>query len=374
MGNNNLNEMLGEFTGFDEDNWKDTPKETIEVKIPKTKTNFDDIRRGLNVGLVSEEMKGKSVIETLIGYLNLEFCNSDVKERFPKTYEILHTGLLPEVEILDVLDMDCSYETLSHLGNFGALSKKLYSLNRIKVTEFKMPKRQIKFINGIAKEAAKIEIQKKKLEIEMAISNRVKDNGAEIALLNDSMSSYDELLNDLFRIVYEEVINKSENKDGLGSSLKGIRQSYYQIRNGWWLETLRDLRTYSGWNIDTFKKKLKPFKYYDMEVQDYKKRGLDPNEIDKFITQWATNTEFDLDLVYHLDNDGINYWVDLKSRFIGNKPVKMNKRAYYTPDNIYAFWEIIEEEAPRLLGEVAVDGTELTEEKMFSVPKPRKVA
>jgi hypothetical protein len=355
--------------GYDEDNWEETPKEKKEIKKAKTKTSFENIVRGMNLGLVSEEMKGKSLLATLIGYVNLEYCNNEVKEAFPKTYEILHTGLVPEVERIDVLDMDCSYEKLSHLGKFWKLSKKLYNDDKIHITKFKMPKRQIKFIDGIAKEAAKIAIQQKKIEIENTISERVKNNGPEVVLLNDSLSSYDELLNDLFRIVYEEVINKSEDKDTLGSSLKGIRQSYYQIRNGWWVETLRDLRTYKGWNIDTFKKEPKSFKYLQLEIESAKKEGKSADDVSRYIIQWATKTEFDLDLVFHIDNDRVNYWVDLKSRFEGNVPKRTNQRIYYTPDNIYAFWEILEEIAPHILGEVAVDGSELTEKDIFKIPK-----
>jgi len=175
------------------------------------------------------------------------------------------------------------------------------------------------------------------------------------------------------RIIYEEVLNKSEDKNTLGSSLKGVRQSYYKIRNGWWVETLRDLRTYQGWNIDTFKKDPKPYKYLKLEMDSAIKEGRPVKDISKFIIQWAPKTPYDLDMIFHIDNDGTNYWAELVNRFEGGKPISMRNKYSYTPDNKWAFIEILEQIAPYILGEVAVGGGVLTEEDTWKLPV-RKVA
>lgn len=372
MGEN----ILGDFEDASEFvEAEQTPKEKMRVEVPDFLEKFEKKSYGLNIGFVSFEMRGKSILETLIGYLNKKYMNTDVKEAFPKVTELLSRGIVPEVEKIDVMDMDCSFEKLSHIGKFGLLAKKLYDDDVIRVAKFKIPKRQVKFTDGYAKEASKLAIQQAKLKIENTIAAKVKDNGPEIALIEDSLSSYDELLNDLFRIVYEEVINKSEDKDTLGSSLKGVRQSYYQIRNGWWVETLRDLRTYKGWNIDTFKKEPKPYKYLKMEMESAAKDDKQAKDISKFIIQWAPKTPYDLDLIFHIDNDGTNYWAELTNRFEGGKPISMREKYSYTPDNRWAFIEILEKIAPFLLGEVAVDGSELKEEDTWALPvKAKQVA
>jgi hypothetical protein len=294
-------------------------------------------------------MKGKSLMATLIGYVNSKYFDQfDVKNKFPKVYEMIHTGLVPEVEEIHVIDMDCSYAKLSKIGIFGELARPLYAENKIKVKLIKIPKRQVKYVNSVAKEAAKLDIEKAKLKVENTISQEVKDNHPGIALIPDSMSSYDEMLNDFFKIIFEEVLVK-EDKKHLGASLKGVNQSYWKIRNGWWIETLRDKRTYAGWNIDTYKLiRKRTWKTKDEDEDDTQKidDGLD------YWVQWATNTAFDLDLVYKIDNDGTNYWAELKSRFEGGKPIQMSEKYPYTPKKRSAIFQILEGAAPYILGEV----------------------
>jgi len=81
----------------------------------------------MNIAFVAKEMKGKTLLATLCGYLNTEYFDKfEVKEKYPKVYQIIKSGLLPEVERIQVLDLDNSFKKLSKLGIFGRLTKPLY--------------------------------------------------------------------------------------------------------------------------------------------------------------------------------------------------------------------------------------------------------
>lgn len=344
---------LDEF-GFDEKKWEDVSEEEgTEKKIVQKEWSVDSPERnayGYNVALPAYEWKGKSLLGTLIGFLNTEYFSMfDVQENYPNVYRLIKEGYIPEVEALQVLDLDASYENLSHSGIFFELVKPLYSAGKILRKTIKVPQRQQKLLNNTIREIAMFDIDKTKIEIENEITIAVRDNGPEIALLIDSMSSYDELLNNKFRIIYENVIAE-EDKRSLGSSLKGIKQSFWTIRNGWWLETLRDKRSYKGWQLDTYKIEDKPDIWLEKEIKMAKDKGKRVEDIVPFKIQWAPRTEFELDFIMQINNDGESYWVDVKNRFQGNADGQKD-RCYYTPEKRRAWYEILEKLAPYLMSE-----------------------
>jgi hypothetical protein len=274
-------------------------------------------------------------------------------------------GVVPEVEKIQVIDLDNSYKKLSKLGIFGKLVSPLYNEHKIQRKTITIPRRKVDITNPYAMDIAGIDIDRTKKVIENVIAECVADNGSEIALIIDSMSSYDELLNDKFRIIYESILAEEEKRK-YGSSLDGVKQSYWQIRNGWWIETLRDKRSYSGWQLDTYKVDDKPDIWYEREVESAKKKGKDPKKVKPYKIQWAPKTEFDLDMIFMVENDGSQYWAELKHRFQGNVPVEMRERCYYEKNKRSAFYHILEKVAPYILGEVEKeDGTLLTDEEMW---------
>jgi hypothetical protein len=360
---------------FDEDDWgeyEDTKKPGFKGNVPPPPPKDEwiedevDIAYGMNIAFVAKEMKGKTLLATLCGYLNTEYFDKfNVKEEFPKVYQIIKTGLLPEVERIQVLDLDNSYKKLSKLGIFGRLVKPLYNEHKIQRKTIKIPKRKVDIANPYAMELAGIDIDRTKKRIENAITENVTDNGSEVMFLIDSMSSYDELLNDKFRIIYESVLAKEDEKK-FGSSLKGINQSYWKIRNGWWIETLRDKRSYKGWQIDTYKMSTKPDMWLEKEIDSAIKKGKDPKKVLEYSIQWAPKTEFDLDMVFNIENDGEQYWAELKHRFQGNVPVEMRERCYYPKNSRRAFYSVLEKVAPYILGEVEKeDGSLATDEDLW---------
>ena len=337
--------------------WEEMEKETLERRTVTRQEWEEDSSEtsgnGFNIALPAYEWKGKSLYATLFGYFNsIFFDRMNVKEKFPECYDMFHSGLLPEVEKIQVLDLDASYKRLSHKGVFGTLAKPLYDLKMIKRKTIKIPKRQQKMVNSDVREIATIDIDKTKMEIENEITIATRDNGPEIMLLIDSMSSYDELLNDKFRILYEGVIADSDKRN-MGSSLKGIKQSYWTIRNGWWLGTLRDKRTYEGFQIDTYKISPKSDVWLEKEISIKEKAGKSTLAIEDYIIQWAPRTEFELDLIMQIDNDKANYWVDVQNRLQGNVPKAERDRFSYTPKKPYAVFEVFEKLAPYIKGEIS---------------------
>jgi hypothetical protein len=344
---------LDEF-GFDAEKWEEVSKEDQQKKeVEMSEYDVDSPTRsayGYNVALPAFEWKGKSLLATLIGFLNTEYFDMfDVQENYPNVYRLIKEGYIPEVEEIRVLDLDASYENLSHSGIFYDLVKPLYKDEKIKRKTIKVKRRQQRLINNDIREVALLDIDKTKAQIENYITMATRDYGPEVAFLIDSMSSYDELLNDKFRILYENVIAE-EDKRALGSSLKGIKQSFWTIRNGWWLETLRDKRSYKGWQIDTYKISPKSDIWLEKEIETAKKSGKDVDDIVDYTIQWAPRTEFELDFIMQINNDGDNYWVDVRNRFQGNTQ-GVTDRCYYTKEKRRAWFEILDKLAPYLMSE-----------------------
>ncbi len=356
------NSILGDFE-HDEEEWleKDEEDKGTEVEEAEFVEDIESTPAGINMAINAFEQKGKSLMASLIGFCNTEYFDKmNIKEEFPLCYRLFHEGYVPEVEKLQVIDLDNSFKKLSKLGIFGRLVKPLYDGHRIKRSTIKIKKRQTKFVSGMAKEAAKLEIQLCKIKIENRITACVKDNGPEIALLIDSMSSYDELLNDMFRIVYEDTLSKPRKDEQFfvkyQSSLKGINQAYWRIRNGWWVETLRDKRSYKGWQLDTYKIENKSDLWYNKELKSSQDAGKDPKNVLPYIIYWAPRTKFDLDFILQVDNDGQNYWADVENRFRGNLPTK--QKIAYSPNKRSAIFQILEQLAPYIMGEAEIKNEE----------------
>lgn len=383
-----LTDLIGEFDEEDVNGeWEEAKRE--ENKIPDSKWENDsgeDRYVNLNIAIKALEWKGKSCIATMFGYLNSEYFDKlNVKEEFPKTYDMLHTGLLPEVEKIKVLDLDGSYQTQSKAGVFGKLARLLYKDNKIIRNTIKIPKPKINYIDDQAVQVAKAIIAGTKLRIDQEISTVVADSGPEVLFIIDSMSSYDELLNDLFNIVYEQYIAKPRKGEADFNKefayAKGINQKYYRIRNGWWIDTLRDKRTFQGFQIDTIKMEVKPDLWLKKEQDKAKTDGKNPDEISPYKVAWVPRTKFDLDIVLTLDakkavsERGIEYinemWTDSLIRMAGSdrsaSKLQSTGKINLTPAYPGIAYEILEGLAPYLMGEVEKpDGTTLTEEEMWS--------
>lgn len=354
----------------DWDDWEDEDKSTDAVKRKRVAPTslqiepvvYDDgskfVPAGLNLAFVAYQHKGKSLLATLLGYWNKRWwTTSSAKEgghiridKYPKCKQMIDTGVLPEVEKLQVLDLDCSYDTLSKIGIFGRLAKPLYDAGIISKTVIEIPARQTGIINNVVREIAEQDIDITKIKIDNEIAKACEDNDETIALLIDSMSSFDELLNSKFRILYEkEIAMAGKNpKDYYGSSYGGIKQKYWKIRNGWWISALRSKRRYKGFQIDTYKVETKHPVWLAKELKDAK----DPSKVKKYIISWAPKTEYDLDIIMWVDNDGADdYFVKVKNRFDGHLKEEYNQNVHYTPRKTCAIYDIFEQLAPSILGE-----------------------
>jgi len=370
---------------FDEDDWEDfdeSPKTKKEVPIRVDDVVYEDGSEespgALNVAFIGYEHSGKSILYTLSGYFNQKWwTTSSLKEgghiridKYPKCKQLIKEGIVPEVEKVQVIDLDCSYGTLSKIGIFGKLARPLYKNNIITSTSIPIPQRQAGLVNNVIKEIAlkDFDITKQKIDNEIIIA--VKDNPETTALSLDSMTSLDELLNNKFRILYEVALapqdhGKKKGKEYYGSSLDGIKQSYWKIRNGWWVGTLRTKRQYRGWQFDTYKVETKHPVWLKKEKETAEEEGKDVDLIKGYKIEWAPKTKYDLDLIMWLENNGLKgenakYWAKIKNRFEGSTLMddEFHRTIHYTPRRVCAFYDIMEQLAPSLLGEVEKeDGT-----------------
>ena len=375
---------MGDDWDLDEDEWDEMDnKPKTSTKIPTMVEDVeydegDEVKpTNLNIALIGYEHSGKSILYTLAGYWNQEWLTTspgkvgvDISD-YPKCKQLIKEGIVPEVEKIQVLDLDCSYGTLSRTGIFGKLARPLYKKGIIRRTKnLNIPQRQAGLVNKVFKEIAVQDFDICKTKIDNEINKAVKDNPETTVLCVDSMTSLDELLNNKFRILYEIALapqakGKKKGKDYYGSSLDGIKQSYWKIRNGWWLSTLRTKRQYEGWQFDTYKVETKHPVWLQKEIDDAEAKGKDPNLIKDYKIEWAPKTKYDLDIILWLENNGLkgpkaDYWAKIKNRFEGSSLMdeEFHREVHYTPRAVCAFYDLMEQLAPSILGEVEMpDGT-----------------
>jgi len=371
---------------LDEDDWDEIDnKSKPSTKIP---TKVDDVEyddgdeitpANLNIALIGYEHSGKSIWYTLAGYWNQSWWTGSPAKvgidisKYPKCKQLIKEGHVPEVEKIQVLDLDCSYGTLSRTGIFGKLARPLYKKGIIRRTKnLNIPQRQAGLVNKVFKEIAIKDFDICKQKIDNAISKAVKDNPETTVLAVDSMTSLDELLNNKFRILYEVAIaptrkdKKGKPRDHYyGVSLDGIKQSYWKIRNGWWLGTLRAKRQYRGWQFDTYKVETKHPIWLKKEKETAVDDGKDPEKVKTYKIEWAPKTKYDLDIILWLENNGLKgekakYWAKIKNRFEGSTLMddEFHRKVDYTPRRVCAFYDLMEQLAPSILGEIEKpDGT-----------------
>ncbi len=375
---------------WDELDDKSEPSTKIPTKVEDVE--YDDGKEispaNLNIALIGYEHSGKSILYTLSGYWNQSWWTTSpaktgiLIEKYPKCKEMIKSGILPEVEQVQVLDLDCSYGTLSKVGVFGKLARPLYKKGIIRRTKnLNIPQRQAGLVNKVFKEIAIQDFDICKTKIDNEINKAVKDNPETTALCVDSMTSLDELLNNKFRILYEVAIapTRKDKKgklkgDYYGVSLDGIKQSYWKIRNGWWLGTLRTKRQYKGWQFDTYKVETKHPIWLARELKEAEDAGKDVKKVKDYKIEWAPKTKYDLDIILWLENNGLkgekeDYWAKIKNRFEGSTLMddEFHRETHYTPRRVCAFYDLMEQLAPSILGEVEREDGTYEDDDIFGV-------
>lgn len=349
---------------FKEEEWEDLKKEENKVIEKPTYDYGEKKSKGITIGAVGYSKNGKSLMGCLLPWLNQRWWSSsplkqgkfiDI-EQYPLVKEMIVTGLIPEVTEIQVIDLDGSFDSKSRFGIFGRLTEELYKTKMIKKTTIKVPGRIVKIGDGSFRELAKKEIEIAKIKIDNEIEIAMKDNDETIALMIDPFDEIERLLNNMFRITYEENIapvrplKDGTTKDFYSSSLDGIPQKFWYMRNSWFEDTLRSKRDYQGFSYDTFKIDYKDPQYAkDKDAPDYK-------------IAMTKRSHYFMDLIMWFDST--NYEAKVINRFKGDqdrlKPLDFSKAEIigYTPRRVKAIYEIFEKLAPSLMGMVeTVDGS-----------------
>lgn len=345
---------FGDYSDVEEE-WVDH-NESAEAQEKSTKIEEVEYDYGegsaaaISFAGVGYSKNGKSLMGSLFPYLNQKWwTNSPAKagkgimiEDYPLTKQMIKTGIIPEIELLQVIDLGGTYATKSKMATFGALTKPLYEANMIKKCTIKVPGRVVKLADNSFKELAKKEIEIAKLKFDNEIIRSVNENDETIALLIDPYDELERLLNNMFRIVYEENIapvrplKGGQTKDFYGSSLDGIPQKFWYIRNSWFEDSLRMKADYPGISYDTFKIDPKP------------------NDDPPYKIGWTKRSHYFLDIILWFDTS--TYTAKVINRFEADqdrrKPVDFEKAKVieYTPKRAKAIYEIMEALAPSIMG------------------------
>lgn len=345
---------------FNEDDWEEAKKKQEEkLVIPETEYDYGTKNnRGIGIAGIGYSKNGKSLMGSLLPWLNQKWWTSSpakegkfiMIEDFPLTKELIKTGQIPEVELLQVIDLGGAYDSKSKMGIFGRLTEELYKNKMIKKTTIKIPGRRVKISDSTFRELAKKDLEIAKIRFDNEIKAAVADNDAGVALMIDPFDDLERLLNMMFRITYEENIapvrplKDGTTKDFYAAGLDGIPQKFWYMRNSWFEDALRAKRDYQGFSYDTFK--------------------IDPkvDETPNYKVAWTKRTHYFFDLIMWFDTH--NYEAKVINRFKGDqdraKPVDFDKAVIidYTPRRVKAIYEIFEALAPSLLGmKEKVDGS-----------------
>lgn len=350
---------------FNEKDWEETKAEAEAPKIKEAEYDYGEKKsKGITIGAVGYSKNGKSLMGSLLPWLNQKWWSTSPAkqgkyiniEKYPLVKEMIVTGQIPEVELLQVIDLDGSFDSKSRYGIFGRVTDELYKAKMIKKTTIKVPGRIVKIGDGSFREMAKKEIELAKIRFDNEVEIAVQDNDETVALMIDPFDELERLLNNMFRITYEENIapvrplKDGKTKDFYSSSLDGIPQKFWYMRNSWFEDALRAKRGYKGFSYDTFKIDYKDPKY-----------ETKPGSLDYKIAM-TKRSHFFMDLIMWFDSS--NYEAKVINRFKGDqdrlKPLDFTKAEIinYTPRKVKAIYEIFEKLAPSLMGMVEkVDGT-----------------
>lgn len=358
---------MGDFDDFDsyEDNSSDWIDETggefdtsdVEgIDFESEQETTKDINNGINLGIVGRDMKGKSLMASLIAYLNLEYfeeVNQEWMEKFPKTYALLKEEKIPEVKELRVVDFDKSYENRSKAGIFGRLMKPIWNEDmpgKIIPRKLDLPNRDMNKLDKTGKKIFLNDLKRTLSKIKITLKEQVdiarKREG--VALMLDPMSKLTRVVNKRFKVYYEIIFGKNALE-----MLDGVKQSYYQVRNDEWADVMGLKREYNGWQIDTFKSVLKQPHWFEKDVSRAKNIGMPVKYVNPENIKWVKDTYFDLDIVMMINNDTKSYWAKVKNRFEGNKSkylLEDIQKITYTPKKRSGMIEIIEELGPSISG------------------------
>jgi len=246
---------------------------------------------------------------------------------------------MPEVEKIFILDLDNSFKKLSQRGIFSDLLAPLKPI--IQYEPIYIPKRNTKLKSGTPVDARSEELFKAKKKVDDYMQDAVDSFGAEVLYIIDSVSSYYEVLNSMFSVVYEAAFDKS-----MYSRVEN--QNQWQIRNAWWGEFMKKKRNYPGWQIDTVKAVEKPSHWFTAELKK------NPEAI-PFSIKWPEgggDNTFNLDQVYWIkrDADGYAYFDVMKARY-ASSIANENANIYYPLKKRTAAFQFIEHMAPYLMGE-----------------------
>jgi len=309
----------------------------------------------ISIAGIGYSKNGKSLMGSLLPYLNqMWWTNSKAKEgkgimieNYPLVKEMITTGVIPEVSILNVIDLQGSYHSKSKMGIFGRLTKPLYDKKLIKKTVIGTADKKKNISDPVSRELERLEVEMAKIKFDNAIKDVVADSDESVALFVDPTDDLERLLTKKFRCTWEVDIaparpfKDGEKKDFYGASLDGIPQKFWYIRNSWFEDCLREQMKHKGFTYNTFKVELKE---------------NDSNYPEGFRINWTKRSQFYFDLVLWFDTGSYN--AKVINRFAGDqdrkKPLDFNKAIVidFTPRRPKAIYEIFERLAPSILGMV----------------------
>jgi len=331
---------------------KSKKQEEVKVLTEEIKYKTIDLKNkfGLNLAIIGQHTRGKSTLAGTFGFFNSKYVNKLDPEKFPNTIKLLKGGYMPEVEKVQILDLDNGYEKASSRGSFKNIMKPLFEDDIVEIKALYIPERQENIEDGEVFDSNIKELEKAKREIETYIKYACKHNGPEVLFIIDSMSSYEEVLNNRFKILFEKVANLPSLASTI--DMKKLNQAFWTIRNGWWNEIMKTKRGYPGWQIDIYKATAT----LDWVKETQKKEG---KPVTQYHIQWGSPNNaplFNLDQVYflHRDVDDLPY-VDLKEGRYKSQNKADNHNIRYELKKRNAGLILIEHMAPYLMEEIESD-------------------
>jgi len=280
---------------------------------------------GLVIGILALPKGKKSVLAGLYSYANQKFKN----DLPPDVYEMLHQGKLPEIEEVNIVDTEETWNKDLDHGFMGMMLRPVADAGiKINVESTPLLVKREKVVDGeIVNLTSEYDVEKMRDNFEAAVwSLGDKAKAGNSLNIIDSMSDYKVMLTDeLNTMEGKTVIKDFKKKEGGDEETTAVDRKDYGYRNKWWTNILMKLRASGSWVVETYKigERDEEYRYKDVKIRIGKSKdgkALYREEtvlLDQYYPIWVKLSDYRIDQGYTIlntiddkGNDDINIRVD----------------------------------------------------------------
>lgn len=246
----------------------------------------DNGAAGWKIALVGESKSGKTDSALTLGYLNLEFEDMLEKAGYTEIIKSLKNGTIRQVERILVIDSENALNAQMRYPYERKLLGPLLKEDRFSFIPIPIENlRKVASPDGeIAYDRESIDKMTQSLKLFTAAIDSIPELDPGTLVIIDSMSIYKLLLDTVTGFMAQVRASKSNDP----RERSDLRMERWQERNAWWLDSLRKIRSFTGWSVSTFMVKT---------ISDW---VVDAFKTEKNVPIWTETTPYNYDMVVEM--------------------------------------------------------------------------